>query len=136
MGYRRTLTVEFEGGKAARQLRRAGARIEIGMGTVTRSVTSRAVAGARTRANQLGGVHQHILPGLLVAGAGNDVRLDARRQPAILGAVFGGGRRPTTRQFPPWRGSGRDSGYLLFPDLRQQERQIDTIVTALIDKAL
>lgn len=136
MGYRRTLTVEFDGGKVAKHLRRAGTKIEIGMGTVTRSVTSRAVAGARTRAAQLGGVHEHILPGLSIVGTGNNIKLDARAQPAIMGAVFGGGRRPTTKQFPPWRGAGRESGYILFPDLRQQERQVDTIVVNLIDQAL
>lgn len=135
MGYRRTLTVEFDGGKVARHLRRAGAKIEIGMGTVTRAVTSRGVAATHRAGNELGGVHRHVLPGINVMG-GNNVRLDPRRQPAVMGAVFGGGRRPTTRQFPPWRGSGRGAGYMLFPELREQEAFLDHTVVELIDKAL
>lgn len=135
MGYRRTLTVEFDGGKVARHLRRAGARIELGMGTVTRAVTSRTVAATTQAGNRLGGVHHHVLPGINIYG-GNNVRLDTRNQPAVLGAVFGGGRRPTTRQFPPWRGSHRDAGYMLFPELREQERFLDVTVVELIDKAL
>lgn len=135
MAYRRTLTVEFDGGKIAKRIRRAGIKIEVGMGTVTRSVTSRAVRGARQRGAQLGGVHAHVLPGLNVVG-GNSIRLNPRAQPAVMGAVFGGGRRPTTRQFPPWRGSGRNSGYMVFPDLREQERVLDRTVVELIDKAL
>lgn len=135
MGYRKTITVEFEGGgKSFKKLRRAGAKIELGLGTVTREVTSRAVSGARSTGTRLGGVHRHVLPG--VVAQGNNVKLDARSQPAILGAEFGGARRPTTQQFPPWRGANRDAGYMLYPSLRRQEREIDRIVAALIDKAL
>lgn len=135
MAYRRTLSVEFDGGDVAKALRKAGVKIEVGMGTVTRTVTARAVTSAHSRAAGLGGVHRHVASGIAAQG-GNNIRLDTRRQPAILGAVFGGGRRRTTRQFPPWRGSGREAGYMLYPDLRAQEAQLDTIVTSLIDKAL
>jgi hypothetical protein len=134
MAYRRTLSVEFEGGKAAKRLKRAGAKIEVGMGTITRAMTSRAVAGARRRGASLGGVHAHVLPG--VRAQANNIKLDPRSQPAIFGAVFGGGQRPTTQQFPPWRGSGREAGYMIYPDLRAQEREIDRLVVSLIDKAL
>lgn len=34
----------------------------------------------------------------------------------LFGAEFGGGRRPTTRQFPPWTGR---RGYWFWPTLRQ-----------------
>lgn len=132
--YRRTLKVEFEGGEAANALHRAGAKIEIGMGTITRTVATRAVAGARRRGASLGGVHKHVLPGMRAQA--NNIKLDPRSQPAIFGAVFGGGRRPTTRQFPPWRGSGREAGYMIYPDLRAEERQIDRLVVELIDRAL
>lgn len=137
MAYRRTLSVEFDGHKVARQLRKAGARIEVGMGTVTRAVVSRTVAASHARGRSLGGVHAHVVnQGAIHAQSGNNIRLDPRRSPAVMGAVFGGGRRPTTQQFPPWRGAGREAGYMVYPDLRQQERQIDTIVTNLIDQAL
>lgn len=131
--YRRTLTVEFEGEFGA-ALRRAGAKIEIGMGTITRTVTERTVTGARQTGAALGGVHAHVLPGLRARS--NNIVLDVRSQPAILGAVFGGGKRPTTQQFPAWRGSGRDAGYMVFPELREQESQIDRLIIELLNKAL
>lgn len=130
--YRRTIFVEFEGGKAAKRLRKAGAKIELGMGTVTRAVTSRAVRDTRQAAEAMGGVQEHILPGILIKG-GNNVRLDFRNHPAIFGAVFGGGARPTTQQFDPWLGQ---DAYILFPELRGQEAMMDRIVTELIDRAL
>jgi len=137
MAYRRTLSVEFEGGKVARDLRRAGIKIEVGMGTITRTITSRSVASAHARGRSLGGVHAHVVAqGAIFVQGGNSIRLDARKSPAIMGAVFGGGRRPTTQQFPLWRGSGRDAGYMVYPDLREQEGEIDRLVVELIDRAL
>ncbi len=135
MSYRRTLTVEFDGDSVGRAVRKAGVKIELGMGTLSREVASRAVSSAHSRAAGLGGVHRHVASGISVV-SGNNVRLDTRAQPAIMGGVFGGGRGPRTKQFPPWRGSGRDAGYLLYPDLRAQEAQLETIVASLIDRAL
>lgn len=43
----------------------------------------------------------------------------------IYGAEFGGGRRPTTRQFKPWRGNKGDAGYFLWPTVRAE---YDTVV--------
>lgn len=37
------------------------------------------------------------------------------------GAEFGGGARPTTRQFPPWRGNGDSAGYFVNPGIRATE---------------
>jgi hypothetical protein len=133
MGYRKTISVEFDGRGVARRLHRAGVKVEIGLGTLTREVARRGATGARQRGGSLGGVHRHVLPGLNVVG--NTIRLDVRRQPAILGAEFGGGRRPTTQQFPPWRGSDRQAGYMLYPALRAEEAHIDRAIVALIDRA-
>lgn len=135
MAYRRTVSVEFEGTKVARHLRRAGAKIEVGMGTITRTVARRAVISAHATGRRFGGVQAHVIPGIYVQG-GNNIRLDVRQQPAIMGAVFGGGRRPSTRQFPPWRGSGRDAGYMVYPDLLEQEAELETLVVDLIERAL
>lgn len=135
MSYAKAITVEFDGNKVARDLRKAGARLEIGQGTFIREVTSRAASGAREYGSALGGVHHHVLPGIIVMG-GNRIRLDARSHPAILGAEFGGGRRPTTQQFPPWRGAGRGAGYMLYPAIRDEEQEADRILTSLIEKAL
>lgn len=36
----------------------------------------------------------------------------------IFGAEFGGGRRPSTTQFLPWRGNDSSAGYFLYPAVR------------------
>lgn len=36
----------------------------------------------------------------------------------IWGAEFGGGKRPTTQQFLPWRGNDTGAGYFLWPAVR------------------
>ena|SRR5687768_13104676 len=62
------------------------------------------------------------------------IRLGGGRYPEALGAEFGAGQgtlRNTTRgvmegwnQFRPWRGSGGDAGYFLFPTIREDTPQI------------
>lgn len=43
----------------------------------------------------------------------------------IWGAEFGGGVRPTTRQFPPWRGNDTGAGYFLWPAVRGDREFIE-----------
>jgi hypothetical protein len=90
-------------------------------------------ARARLRARGLGGVHAHVAPGIV--DRGSVVGLDVNDQAAILGAEFGGGARPRTRQFPPWRGSGADAGYMLYPTLREEAtmRRYEEILDDIID---
>ena len=76
---------------------------------------------ARQRAQSLGGVHAHAARRGLRGGATQNtawIKLAANTEPTILGAEFGGGARPTTRQFPPWRGSGGGAGYFVYPTIR------------------
>lgn len=51
----------------------------------------------------------------------------------IWGAEFGGGGRPSTRQFLPHR--GRD-GYFLWPTIRDNGREIKARYSRALDKAL
>lgn len=52
----------------------------------------------------------------------------------IWGAEFGGGARPTTTQFRPWRGSGNGAGYFLFPTVKDAHEFIqDEYSDALLD---
>lgn len=44
----------------------------------------------------------------------------------IWGAEFGGGARPTTRQFKPWRGNDTGAGYFLWPTVRGDRDFIET----------
>lgn len=133
--YARQITVEFDG-DIGRALSAAGAKVQVGMGTIARRVAANALAGAKQRGGSFGGVHAHVLPGMALLAAGNVIRLDRRRYPMIMGAEFGGGRRSTTRQFPSWRGADRDAGYMLYPALRAEERNIQSTVVKLIDEAL
>lgn len=79
---------------------------------------------ARARGHELGSVHGHAAPGLRAVNQAPIVRLFVDEHPEILGAEFGGGRRPTTRQFPPWRGKGEDAGYMLFPTIRERTEEL------------
>ena len=78
---------------------------------------------ARSRGAGLGSVHGHVAPGIKAVNQRPIIRLFGDEQPAIFGAEFGGGARPTTRQFPPWRGKGSDAGYMLFPTIREQTEE-------------
>jgi hypothetical protein len=133
--YRRTISVELPGRKIGKAIKRGAIKIEVGMGTVTRDVARRGVAGAESSARSMGGVQGHVVDeGAIFVQGGNNIRLDPRKSPAVFGATFGGGRRPTTRQFPPWLGSGYDAGYLLYPDLRAL--RLEAVVANIIDRAL
>lgn len=43
----------------------------------------------------------------------------------IWGAEFGGGKRPTTRQFKPWLGNDTGAGYFLWPTIRGEREFIE-----------
>ncbi len=75
---------------------------------------------ARSRGSGLGSVHAKAAPGIKAINQRPIIRLFIDEHPYILGAEFGGGRRPTTRQFPPWRGKGDTAGYMLYPTLREE----------------
>lgn len=75
---------------------------------------------ARGKGESLGSVHRKAAPGIKAINQRPIIRLFVDEHPYILGAEFGGGRRPTTRQFPPWRGKGETAGYMLYPTLRAE----------------
>lgn len=50
--------------------------------------------------------------------------------PFALGAEFGGGRRPTTMQFEPWKGH---EGYFLFPAVRETKAQFMDVYERALD---
>jgi len=100
-----------------------------------RAIANDVAAEAKTRAASLGGVHRHVSPGI-GAGATSSrayVSLNVGRQPAILGAEFGGGARPRTRQFPPWRGSGGNAGYMVYPTLYAMGPEIERRVETMLE---
>lgn len=56
--------------------------------------------------------------------------------PWAMGAEFGGGRRSTTQQFKPWRGSGPQAGYFVYEAIRQDSEEIVEAYEDAIDKVL
>ena len=69
-------------------------------------------------------------------GTTPSIALGSAAVPFALGAEFGGGRRPTTQQFPPWRGSGKTAGYFLYPTVRTLEKWIGETYLEALDDAL
>ncbi len=110
---------------------------------------------ARGRARQVCGVAALVEPTIRsgrdtvpVVKMGNSTRLPAtgngwqrnRTGPrqtigdVIWGAEFGGGARPTTQQFRPWRGRDEGAGYFLWPAVRGDRQFIaDAYSDALKD---
>lgn len=119
--------------RLAADLARAG-RMEAEMGRVHREVARDIAAKAQAKAVGLGGVHKHVAPGIMAFGP--SIGLDVGAQPAILGAEFGGGARPRTRQFPPWRGTGSRAGYMVYPTIRDEQQAIDKAYEGMIDDSI
>lgn len=53
--------------------------------------------------------------------------------PFFAGAEFGGGNRPTTKQFPPYRGQ---RGYFLYPSMRAQSGRLNDRWDTAIEKVM
>lgn len=119
---------------SAAAVRRGGHNLDTGVTAVTTTFAQRGAEAARARAGSLGSVHRHASAG--ITAARSTIRLDTGRHPEILGAEFGGARRPTTRQFPPWRGFGRNAGYMLYPALRSLERELGHMIDTVIERSL
>lgn len=118
-------------------------------------IAKKVAADAQGRAKSQGGVAALVAPTIRsgrdtvpVVKMGDSTRLPTsgsdwqrsrtgRRQTigdVIWGAEFGGGRRPTTTQFLPWRGSDTGAGYFLFPSVRADREYIrDTYTDSLAD---
>lgn len=95
-------------------------------------VASGVAVEARQKASSLGSVHRHASAG--IRQAQNQIRLDTGQHPEILGAEFGGGRRSSTRQFPPYRGKGPSAGYFLWPTIRAADKAIAREIERKLDR--
>jgi len=96
------------------------------MRKVNKEVATGVKDHALRNALALGGTAAHIAPSLKASGGVNSaaVALGGAAHPAAGGAEFGGQRRPTTQQFKPWRGSGSNAGYFLYPAIREDADDI------------
>lgn len=90
---------------------------------------------ARTRAQALGGVAAKSAPSLKAAAEQrrSKINLGGARYPFALGAEFGGQRRPTTQQFPPWTGK---TGRFLYPTIRDTEQEFMDVYERAIDQLM
>lgn len=81
---------------------------------------------ARGKAFSLGGVAAKAAPSVTASArfTGAGVSIGGSAYPFAGGAEFGGGRRPTTRQFKPWRGNGESAGYFVYPSIRDNADMI------------
>ena len=71
---------------------------------------------------------------VVTAGA-NSVKPGVQTRDVFYGAEFGGQRRNTTQQFPPWRGSSSSAGYFLYPTARQRGKKYYDMWADAVDKA-
>lgn len=95
-------------------------------------------AHAQQNAQGLGSTAAHVAPsirmsaGYLSAG----VSIGGPGYEMAAGAEFGGGRRPTTMQFQPWRGAGPGAGYFVYPAIRADSSEIEHKYTDRVDALL
>lgn len=86
-----------------------------------RAVSTMVASDAQSAAQGLGGVHAHAADAIRARAAQTyaGVAVGNAAHPEALGAEFGGGARPRTRQFPPYRGNGDNAGYAVYPTIRR-----------------
>lgn len=126
-----------------RELRLVDAKLPKELGNVNHDVAEYVIMRAKGRAST---PLEHRAADTMKAARSQKValvRLGGPRNPEALGAEFGAGQdvlRNTTRgtmpgwnQFRPWRGSGSDTGYFLFPTIREDTPQIIDMYYDLID---
>jgi hypothetical protein len=105
---------------AQRALRKLPKELQTEMRKASQEIAQDIATRAASAARQQGGVARHVAPSIKakrdrypVVVLGGTQRLGG---PA-LGAEFGGGARPRTRQFQPHRGT---RGYFMFPTVRDR----------------
>lgn len=148
MARKRTGDIKVEG---LRQLAAALKELDGDFAKEMRATNKEVATGVKDHAVRnalsLGGTAAHIVPSLKASSGvqSASVALGGAAHPAAGGAEFGGQRRPTTQQFKPWRGSGSNAGYFLYPAIREDADDIyndylealdDLIHRAGLDKRL
>lgn len=90
---------------------------------------------AAAAASGLGSTAAHVAPSIQAhdLGASAEVALGGGGYPMAAGAEFGATQYP---QFSPWRGSGEDGGYFLYPTVRRREDETDEAYLDAADTSL
>lgn len=134
--------IEVRGLKELKKaLRELGPEFQKGLRQAGKDVSIEVSKEAKGAAQSLGGVAAKSAPAIRntnlssnLLGAGVVINGDA--YPYALGAEFGGGARPSTSQFQPWRGSGPDAGYFVYPTIRRNSSKIEDRFLGALDDAL
>jgi hypothetical protein len=123
----RTGDVKIEGLRELNKaLKEIGPAFPREMRSANKEVAGGVAKHALSNALGLGGVAAHVAGSIKPSAGVNSasVGIGGPTNPAAGGAEFGGGRRPTTHQFKPWRGSGPGAGYFLYPAIREDADEI------------
>lgn len=135
----KTGTIQVEGlAELSRALKKAEGAAPGALRETNKKVAETVADKARGRASGLGGVAAKVAPSMrAVAGAKSaGVAGGGASYPMFGGAEFGSIRY---KQFQPWRGSGSDAGYFLYPTIRAEAPNIEdeyrTALDELIGKA-
>lgn len=90
---------------------------------------------ARGRATGLGGVAAHVAPSLRASAGATSAGVagGGAAFPMFGGAEFGSIRYA---QFAPWRGSGPDAGYFLYPAIRDEAPHIEEEYREVLDNLI
>lgn len=117
-----------------RALKELGPDLRAELRQTNRDAAERVAGHAKAAAYSLGGVAAKTAPSIKATASFRSagVGFGGARAPYGAGAEFGGGRRPTTRQFKPWRGNGSTAGYFVYPTIR---RDADQILDDYVDAA-
>ncbi len=121
----KTGAIQVEGlAELSRALKKVESNTPNALRETNKKVAEKVADQARSRASGLGGVAAHVAPSLrATAGATSaGVAGGGAAFPMFGGAEFGALRYP---QVAPWRGSGSDAGYFLYPAIRDEAPHIE-----------
>ncbi len=137
-----TLGVRIEGAKECRAaLKAVDAELPRALKVGYKEIADKVATDARASFAARGGVAPKVASTVraLAQQSGASVAMGDSAHPYSMGAEFGGRRSPTTQQFQPWRGSGANAGYSLFPAIRtgrdHMEQQLGELFDTLMRKA-
>lgn len=132
----KTGTVEVEGLRdLSRALKELGPDAQKELRSASKEVAGFVARDASSAAHSLGGVAAHVAPSIRAVGGvgGAGVSFGGSAYPMAGGAEFGSVR---FKQFQPWRGSGSDAGYFVYPSIRQDSDRIVTEFTHAVNKVI
>ena len=106
-----------------KDVREVDAKIRTEVGREFKAIGPDLINKADALATSQGGVAAHVVRNGAMTASASTAALQVKlgNDPAAMGAEFGGGARPRTRQFKPHRGQ---SGYFLYPTIRHETEHI------------